>query len=69
MQNILITGIGLGLGEALAKEYLSQGYQVYAIGRNFAGILDSHPHFFFYPYDLSKTFMLQDTVKHFCQRS
>lgn len=65
MQNILITGIGSGLGEALAKEYLAQGYQVYAIGRHFAGILDSNPHFFFYPYDLGKTFMLQDTVKHF----
>jgi len=65
MQNILITGIGSGLGEALAKEYLAQGYQVYAIGRHFAGVLDSHPHFFFYPYDLSKTFMLQDTIKNF----
>ena len=67
MRNILITGIGSGLGEALAREYLEQGYQVYAIGRKFAGIFDSHPHFFFFPYDLSKTFLLQDTIKDFIQ--
>ena len=67
MQNILITGIGSGLGEALAREYLAQGYQVYAIGRSFPKALDVHPHFFFFPYDLSKTFMLQETVKEFIQ--
>ena len=67
-KNILITGIGSGLGEALAKEYLEEGYQVYAIGRTFPKILDSHPHFFFFPYDLSKTFMLQETVKDFVSK-
>jgi len=30
MPNVLITGIGSGLGEALAREYLEEGYQVYA---------------------------------------
>ncbi len=65
MQNILITGIGSGLGEALAREYLDLGYQVFAIGRSFPKMLDAHPHFFFFPYDLSKTFMLKDTVKDF----
>jgi len=65
MKNILITGISSGLGEALAREYLNQGYQVYAIGKSFPLMLDSHPHFFFFPYDLSKTFMLQDTIKEF----
>ena len=67
-KNILITGIGSGLGEALAKEYLEEGYQVYAIGRTFPKILDSHPHFFFFPYDLSKTFMLKETVKDFVSK-
>lgn len=67
MQNVLITGIGSGLGEALAKEYLAQGYQVYAIGRTFPPILDSHPHFFFFPYDLSQTFTLKETVRSFVQ--
>lgn len=67
MKNILITGIGSGLGEALARAYLQEGYQVYAIGRNFPKMLDAHPHFFFFPYDLSKTFMLRDTIKDFIQ--
>ena len=65
MKNILITGVGSGLGEALAQEYLEKGYQVYAIGRTFPKILDAHPHFFFFPYDLSNTFMLKETVKEF----
>ena len=65
MPNVLLTGIGSGLGEALAREYLEQGYQVYAIGRNFPKMLDANPHFFFFPYDLSKTFMLKDTIKDF----
>ncbi len=67
MQNILITGIGSGLGEALVQEYLEQGYQVYAIGRTFPKTLDVHPHFFFFPYDLNETFMLQDTIQSFVQ--
>ncbi len=67
MKNILITGISSGLGEALVKEYLENGDKVYAIGKIFPKILDSHPHFFFFPYDLSKTFMLQETIKEFIQ--
>lgn len=65
MKNILITGIGSGLGEALARKYLEEGYQVYAIGRNFPKMLDAQPHFFFFPYDLSKTFILRDSIKDF----
>ena len=65
MPNVLITGIGSGLGEALAREYLEEDYQVYAIGRTFPKVLDAHPHFFFFPYDLSKTFMLKETIKDF----
>jgi NAD(P)-dependent dehydrogenase (short-subunit alcohol dehydrogenase family) len=65
MKNILITGIGSGLGEALAKEYLSKGDNVYAIGRTFPKELDHDPHFFFFPFDLSQTFMIQASIKEF----
>lgn len=66
-KNILITGASSGLGLALAEEYLSQGYTVYAIGRTLPKHLDSNPYFFFFPYDLSETLMLQATVKEFIQ--
>ena len=65
MKNILITGIGSGLGEALAREYLANGDTVYAIGRTFPKIFDNNPHFFFFPYDLSQTFMIKDEIKTF----
>jgi len=67
MKNILITGIGSGLGEALAKEYLENGDTVYAIGRTCSKILDNHPHFFFFPYDLSQTFMIKAEIKPFIE--
>jgi len=66
-KNILITGIGSGLGEVLAREYLANGDTVYAIGRTFPKALDKHPHFFFFPYDLSQTFMLKAEIKPFIQ--
>ena len=65
MRNILITGVSSGLGLALAEEYLSQGDAVYAVGRALPKHLDSNPHFFFFPYDLSKTFMIKDTLTTF----
>lgn len=68
MQNILITGVSSGLGEALAKTYLENGDTVYAIGRTMPKKLDAYPHFFFFPYDLSETFMLQATLKEFVQQ-
>ncbi len=67
MHNILITGIGSGLGEALAEAYLDNGDNVYAISRTRPDKFDRHPHFFFFPYDLSETFMIQATVKEFLQ--
>jgi len=67
MKNILITGIGSGLGEALAKEYLENGDTVYAIGRSLSKILDNHPRFFFFPYDLSQTFMIKAEIKPFIE--
>lgn len=67
MKNILITGVSSGLGEALAEKYLENGDTVYAIGKTLPKKLDHYPHFFFFPYDLSETFMIQSTLKEFLQ--
>lgn len=67
MANILITGASSGLGEALAKAYLENGDTVYAIGRNIPHKLDQNPHFFFFPYDLRDTFLIQSTLIEFLQ--
>ena len=68
MRNILITGVSSGLGEALAKKYLENGDNVYAIGKSMPKKLDRNPHFFFFPYDLSKTFILQASLQEFVER-
>jgi len=49
----------------LAEEYLSQGDAVYAVGKTLPKHLDRYPHFFFFPYDLSETFMIRDTLNTF----
>ena len=67
MENILITGVSSGLGEALAKAYLEKGDKVYAIGKTLPHLLDQNPHFFFFPYDLNETFLIQSTLKEFLQ--
>ncbi len=67
MKNILITGVSSGLGEALAEKYLENGDSVYAIGKTLPKKLDHYPHFFFFPYDLSETFMIQSTLTEFLQ--
>jgi len=67
MQNIFITGIGSGLGEALSKAYLERGDKVYAIGRKFPKQFDHYPNFFFFPYDLSKTFLINSDIQPFIQ--
>ncbi len=68
MKNILITGISSGLGEALVDAYLQNGDTVYAIGQTLPNKFNRHPHFFFFPYDLSDTFMLQATLKEFLNK-
>lgn len=65
MGNILITGVSSGLGEALVDAYLAHGDTVYAIGQTLPPKFDRHPHFFFFPYDLSETFMLQSTLTEY----
>ena len=67
MQKILITGIGSGLGEALTKAYLDNGDKVYAIGREFPKQFDHYTNFFFFPYDLSQTFLLNSDIQPFIQ--
>jgi len=67
MQNILITGISSGLGKALAKAYLERGDKVYAIGREFPKQFDHYNNFIFFPYDLSKTFLLNSDMQPFIQ--
>ena len=68
MKNILITGVSSGLGEALVDAYLHNGDTVYAIGQTLPNKFNKHPHFFFFPYDLSGTFMLQATLKEFINK-
>lgn len=68
MKNILITGVSSGLGEALATKYLENGDNVYAIGKTIPKKLERSPHFFFFPYDLSKTFILQASIKEFVEK-
>lgn len=68
MQTVLITGVSSGLGEALAKAYLERGDTVYAIGRSAPKKFQSHSHFFFFPYDLSQTFILQATLQAFVEK-
>ncbi len=68
MQTILITGVSSGLGEALVKTYLEKGDTVYAVGKSAPNKFQSHPHFFFFPYDLSQTFVLQASLQEFVEK-
>lgn len=65
MKKILITGVNSGLGEALTETYLEEGDTVYAIGKTMPKRFEKHAHFFFFPYDLSETFMIKDSLKAF----
>ena len=68
MKNIFITGVNTGLGNALAVAYLERGYKVYALGRDAPAILDKNPNFFFFPFDLSETYTLKETIREFIQK-
>ncbi|MEA3490324.1 MAG: SDR family NAD(P)-dependent oxidoreductase [Campylobacterota bacterium] len=65
MKKVFITGTGSGIGYELAQKYLSSGAKVYAVGRKASPILDKQPNFFFFPCDLSDTFLLQAEINDF----
>ncbi|MRI82817.1 MAG: alcohol dehydrogenase [Nitratiruptor sp.] len=50
---IFITGIGSGLGKALAKEYVDAGKEVYALGRHLPPELQDRPNCHFVSIDLA----------------
>ncbi len=52
MKNIFITGIGSGLGKALAEYYLDKGYQVFALSRHLPDKLKENPNLYFKYCDL-----------------
>ena len=67
--NVFITGIGSGLGKALAKEFLSRGYKVFALSRHLPEDLKDNPNLVFEKADLgrleevySKTYRLLEKV-------
>jgi NAD(P)-dependent dehydrogenase (short-subunit alcohol dehydrogenase family) len=67
MKNILITGVSSGLGFALTQAYLENGDAVYAIGKTIPKQFENNPHFFFFPYDLSETYMIKSTIREFIE--
>ena len=52
MENIFITGIGSGLGKALAEYYLKNGYNVIALSRHLPNDLKKYKNLNFYYCDL-----------------
>lgn len=54
-QTIFITGVGSGIGHALAETYLGRGARVYGIGRREPADLAGAPGFAFASLDLSRT--------------
>jgi len=52
MKNVFITGIGSGLGKALAEYYLDKGYQVFALSRYLPENFKDSPNLHFHYCDL-----------------
>ncbi len=65
MKSVLITGIGSGLGKAMAQLYLQKGFQVYAIGRTSPTIFQENTHFHFLSYDLLDTANIKISIQPF----
>ena len=66
MKNILITGCSSGLGLALTKKYLKEGYNVFGISRSKPNI--SNKNFTFKSYDLSKLKNIKKELKPFIKK-
>lgn len=55
MKRVFITGVSSGIGEALAKLYLSLDYEVYGVSRRAPRELLTHNRFFFKTFDLASS--------------
>lgn len=65
--NLLITGTSRGIGEALAKDYLYEGNQVFGISRTENKSLNGLPGFFFLSLDLANFKKMKMEVPRFLQ--
>ena len=63
MENILITGIGSGLGKALANLYLERGTRVLALGRHLPTEFANHDNLHFLSCDLRQLEHIEGKVK------
>lgn len=64
MEKILITGIGSGLGLALAEHYLKQGAEVFALGRHRPDVLRNHGNLHFIFCDLQRLETIDATLRN-----
>lgn len=62
MHKVLITGVSTGLGNALAQEYLQNGYEVYGISRRSPQNLLQKKNFYFESADIREPIMLQSVL-------
>ncbi len=63
MANILITGVSSGIGEALAKLYLKEGFEVYGVSRRTPYMLMNNKNFHYRQFDLSQLTELEKLFK------
>ncbi len=63
MANLLITGIGSGLGKALAAHYLNQGDRVFALSRHLPDDLAGQAQLHFQPCDLQQLEAIDPAVR------
>jgi len=63
MKTVLITGVGSGIGEALAYRFLEEGWSVVGVGRHCPVRLQQRPTMNFFPIDLSKTYLIREELR------
>ncbi len=70
MKSVFITGGSSGIGLALAKSYLSDGYRVGICGRDknkfLGGLGETNKEILFYQADVSKKKEIENSIKDFC---
>jgi alcohol dehydrogenase len=67
-KTIFITGIGSGIGRALAEKHIERGNRVYAIGRHEDKSIMSHPHFHFFHLDFHEPELIRDDLRTFVHK-